>query len=91
MAAGKKPDYNLSAMDKDNDRLKGTVGVAWINEDGTISIRLNPFVVLDTREHTLELRLFKNDGAYTKQMKKPKSVSDESGDKYLGSGNEIPF
>ncbi len=88
--AGKKPDYSLSAMDKDTDRLKGTVGVAWINDDGSISIRLNPFVILDTREHNLELRLFKNDGMYAKQPKKqlPQSVSVEH---TFDPSDEIPF
>lgn len=84
--AGKKPDYTLSAMDKDTERLKGNVGIAWINEDGTISIRLNPFVVLDTREHALELRLFKNDGNYAKRVPAKADVSTSKQDDY-----EIPF
>ncbi len=84
--AGKKPDYTLSAMDKDNDRLKGLVGAAWINEDGSISIRLNPFVVLDTREHNLELRLFKNDGNYQKKLPKSAEVPHD-----VQAGQEIPF
>lgn len=86
--AGRRPDYTLSAMDKGNDALKGSVGVAWINEDGSISVRLNPFVVLDTRQHSLELRLFKNDReTATPATKKPKT--DHL--KYVESEDEIPF
>ncbi len=42
---GRKPDYNLHAMDKVTDE-KSRVGGAWLNDDGSISVKLNPFVTL---------------------------------------------
>ena len=56
---GRQPDFNVLAMDKNNDKvLKGTIGVAWKNQDGSIRMKINPFVVLDTRLHDLVLTLF---------------------------------
>jgi hypothetical protein len=43
--AKRRPDYNLAALDRGNEE-KGKVGAAWKNVDGSISIRLEPFVVL---------------------------------------------
>lgn len=42
----RKPDYNVAALNKQTDK-KGTVGGAWYNDDATISIVLNSFVVLE--------------------------------------------
>ena len=53
---GRTPDYDLSALSNSSD-LRGKVGAAWINDDGSISIKLNPFVVLNAGED-LQLRLF---------------------------------
>ncbi len=44
---GKRPDYNLTAMDPRETgkrARKGRIGVAWKRPDGSISIRLDPFV-----------------------------------------------
>ena len=57
MSTKRKPDYDLSALNKADDRLKGKVGAAWINEDGTISVVLNPFTYLHQDGHLL-LTLF---------------------------------
>lgn len=57
---GRSPDYTLSALDKQTE-VKGQIGVAWINDDGRISIKLNPFLVLDTFRMDLTLSLFPND------------------------------
>lgn len=40
------PDYDVKAMRKDTEQ-KARVGAAWKNEDGSISIVLDPFVVLE--------------------------------------------
>lgn len=48
----RRPDYNVSVMNKDTDK-KGNIGVAWKKEDGTITIKLNPFVVLDFSENLI--------------------------------------
>lgn len=52
----RKPDYDLSALSNTND-IRGKVGAAWINDDGSINIKLNPFVVLNSHDN-LQLRLF---------------------------------
>jgi hypothetical protein len=44
----KKPTHSLSV--KLNDGTSGTIGAGWLNEDGSISIQLNPCVVLDRRD-----------------------------------------
>lgn len=41
----RKPDFDVGCLDKVAD-IKGNVGGAWANKDGTISIVLNPFVVI---------------------------------------------
>lgn len=41
----RKPDYDVGALNKRTD-IKGKVGAAWINDNGTITIILDPFVVL---------------------------------------------
>lgn len=56
-----KPDYVVSALDKNSD-MKGNIGSAWKTPEGNIRIKLNPFVVLDTREHDLVITLFPANG-----------------------------
>lgn len=59
--AGRTPNWNLNAMLKeDNTSFKGKVGAAWNNDDGTISIVLNPFVRLNSLDN-IALKLFPND------------------------------
>lgn len=41
--AGRKPDYKLS-VHIEGDYYR--VGAAWVNESGTVSIELDPFVTL---------------------------------------------
>jgi hypothetical protein len=45
MSSGKKPTHQVSILHAQNG-FWYNVGVGWINEKGTISIRLNPFVSL---------------------------------------------
>jgi len=59
MAASRKPDYRLKAMDTATD-AKAEVGCAWINPNGSISVKLNHWVVLKG-EKTLILTLFPAD------------------------------
>lgn len=42
---GRKPDYIIKAMDKVTNE-KGTIGAAWANPNGTISIRFQRFVTV---------------------------------------------
>jgi len=45
VADPRKPDYVLKVLNKETDR-KGEVGAAWKNNNGSISVRLNPCVIL---------------------------------------------
>lgn len=49
MAGGKRPDYNVSFVMRGEDDNKGTIGVGWKSDkdDGRISIKLNPKVVIE--------------------------------------------
>ena len=57
------PDWNLHAIlhspVESKNAARGKIGVAWNNEDGSISIVLNIAVVLDERA-IASLRLFPN-------------------------------
>jgi hypothetical protein len=41
----RKPDFKISALNKRTEE-RGAVGAGWLNENGTISIVLDPFVTL---------------------------------------------
>lgn len=56
-----QPNYNLAYLNKKTDE-RGKVGVGWANPNGSITVKLNPCVVLsavDLRECVLTL--FPND------------------------------
>ena len=44
----KAPTHDLKVVL--HDGTSGTVGAGWLNEDGSISVQLNPCVVLDRRD-----------------------------------------
>jgi hypothetical protein len=44
----KKPTHDLKVVL--NDGTTGTTGAGWQNEDGSVSIQLDPCVVLDRRD-----------------------------------------
>lgn len=46
MATGKQPDYNVSCMDETSGDRNNRIGAAWVNEDGSIGVKLSPGVVL---------------------------------------------
>jgi hypothetical protein len=43
---GRKPEYRLKALNKATGEKSRNAGAAWVNEDGSISIDVEPFVVL---------------------------------------------
>lgn len=47
--AGRKPDYIIKAATPDS-KIWTRVGAAWVNDSGTVSIDLDPFVVLSGRD-----------------------------------------
>lgn len=52
-----KPTHRLKVMNKDSSR-KGTAGAGWLNPDGSISITLDPCVVLKGNEANIVIRLW---------------------------------
>lgn len=70
----RRPDYLVSALVK-NGEHKGSVGAAWKEKDGQISIKLNPFVVLESMDG-LAIRLFPNTRDRAPQYAEP--VDDEA-------------
>lgn len=55
----KKPNYRVAALDKDTE-ASANIGAAWLNENGTITIVLNDFVVLPPGGKHLLITLFPN-------------------------------
>jgi hypothetical protein len=58
--AGPKPDYDIGALNRATGEKNNYVGAAWRRDDGTISIKLNAFVVLRGSED-LFVTLFPRD------------------------------
>ncbi len=55
-----KPSHSLGLMDKETGE-RGTIGAAWVNDDGCFTIKLNPGVVLSYEQMkggAMTLRLF---------------------------------
>ena len=72
----RKPDYKFKVLNKSTE-LKGEIGAAWKNTDGSISVVLNPCVVLNANDD-LVLNLFPQD-----EEKKPlKKLSNPINEKY---------
>lgn len=47
-AIGRKPDYKIKATTRPNvaPKREGVIGCAWVNEDGSLSIKIDPFVTV---------------------------------------------
>jgi hypothetical protein len=76
--AGRKPDFNLSTLNTETE-VRGRVGAGWKERDGSISIKLNPCVVLNAHD-PINLRLFPAT-EYNKPAASPPPIEDD----------EIPF
>ena len=57
----KKPDYRLKILNKKTDKSNQNAGAAWVNKDGSISLIINPCIVLDDDEDKV-YTLFKYEG-----------------------------
>lgn len=57
MSTGKRPTHRLKVMDKTNSR-KGNAGAGWMNPDGSISIVLDPCIVLNGNDPNIVIRLW---------------------------------
>ena len=62
---GRPPEWKLTALDKETEE-SGQIGVGWDEEDGSITIKLNMNIVLDTRTQKLAIRLWPRDEAHWK-------------------------
>lgn len=56
----RQPDYRIRVSDPET-KQRGTAGAAWRNDDGSISIVLDPCVVLSGRDTKLRIRMFPAD------------------------------
>ena len=52
----RKPDFHVAAMDSIGRNPR--IGGAWVNEDESIYIKLDRFIVLDNKQGDLQIRLF---------------------------------
>lgn len=52
-----KPTHKLKILIKDEPNTKAEIGAGWLNEDGHITIQLNPCVVLK-RDKNVVINLF---------------------------------
>lgn len=83
----RKPDYNLWAA---GDSGKGRAGAAWINDDGSISITLDPYSVLRGKGHAgspSTIMLYPNDGKQRGRAAEPEKPSRSVED----LEDDIPF
>lgn len=91
-AKGNKPDWRLSGLDK-NSEVKGNIGVAWTKPDGSISIKLNPFVMLNGANDGLVLTLFPNNDERWSSTKAAAATAESTADLFAepAKKEEIPF
>lgn len=85
---GRKPAYRLSVLRKDNDK-RGVVGAVWREDDGSISITINPCVVL-RGDDDIHIKLFPIEwrepaSAYVPPVAPPEPEGAQVGD------DEVPF
>lgn len=50
MSETRKPDYRVKAMNKETNE-KNTIGAAWLNPDRSISMVLDPFIVMSANKN----------------------------------------
>jgi hypothetical protein len=64
---GRPPDFRLRAFNKQTEKGHN-VGAGWMSEDGTVTIVLDPFVVLRTKKD-YSFHLFPADDSNWSKMK----------------------
>ena len=85
----RKPDYNLWAIIPD-ETSKGKIGAAWINDDDSIFIKLNPFIVLSQIENPT-IKLFPNDDKYEERQAAKKEKAEKRPPPPSDLEDDIPF
>jgi hypothetical protein len=62
--AKRKPDFILGGLLKgetrDDSRRSNNIGAAWLNDDGSLMLKLDPFIVLEGSREDMILTLFPN-------------------------------
>lgn len=61
----RKPDYNLKAIDPKTGETSGRIAAGWIEEDGSVTIKLDMCIRLDAKDG-LTYKLFPSDFKPTK-------------------------
>jgi hypothetical protein len=96
---GRRPTHRLSVKSR-TDRGQGVIGAGWMREDGSISISLNPCVVL-SHDDDVMIFLFPNDEE-RRPRSRPRAAqatnTERGGAAVIGPGDlmsdddeEIPF
>lgn len=91
----RKPDYTVNALDKDSN-VKGRVGAAWKQEDGSIQITLDPWVTLRGRGFNVNLLVtlfpaMSREEWQERQKEKENKKETKSPDRYDPLEDDIPF
>jgi hypothetical protein len=81
--SGRQPNYSVGALNRETDEKNPKVGAAWSNDDGSIDVQINDFIIIYGGKSTY-LRLFPRGKP---QSPKPKS---EEPDNNLAN-DDIPF
>ena len=75
----RKPTHDFCVRTPDGKR-RGVIGSAWLNEDGSLNVHLNPGTVLDWRDN-LQIGLFPKTQGWNKdkqsKSKKPEVDPDD--------------
>ena len=86
MPSGRKPDYQLWVA---NEHGKGRAGVAWNNDDGSINIVLDTWVVLRGKGHVgsqTTIRLYPPE-----ELRKGQEPESAKPGKFDDFEDDIPF
>jgi len=89
MSGGRKPDYSVGALNRDTDEKNSKVGAAWRNDDGSIDVQINDFIVIRGSKTTY-LRLFPSqDRSQARLLQTPQEENKAYTTKNLQ--DDIPF
>lgn len=90
MPSGRKPDYNLWVGSDDG---QGRAGAAWKNDDGSISVVLDPYVVLRGRGHggNATVKLYPSDRKQQQERPERPERAPQPKGKFDDLEDDIPF
>lgn len=85
--AGRKPTHRFKALNKETSET-ATLGAAWLNDDGTLTVKIDPFIVL-TNAPGHVLTLFPEEGKEQRIASRAKRRPYP--DYNQNDGDDIPF